>query len=72
MSTRCAARHGRDAARAQAKQSGVTLVAFLVDAAGKTVTVTVEKKAHTFLLQRMGFSKSWTVARTTRRRAVPE
>ena len=61
-----------DAARAQAKQSGVSLVAFSVDPVGKTVTVTVEKRARTLLLQRLSFTKSWTVVRTTRRRAIPE
>lgn len=59
------------AARTKAKEEGATLLAFSVDPVSKTVTVTVEKAAHTIVLQRMSFTRSWTLARTTRREAIP-
>ena len=61
----------RDDAEVKAKEEGATLVAFSVDVPGKTVAVTVEKDAHTILLQRLSFTRSWTVVRVTRTQAVP-
>ena len=60
------------AARSSAEGSGARLTGFAVSADGQTVEVTVEKTAHTLFLQRFASTRSWTVARTTRRTPVPK
>jgi hypothetical protein len=59
-----------DAAKTEAARSGATLVDFEIADDGHTVVVTVVKKAKTIVLQRIGATRSWTEARSTRRRAV--
>lgn len=58
------------AAREYAGSRGGTMTGFTVENDGRAVTVTVEKKARTLFLHRIGATESWTVARTTRRRPV--
>jgi hypothetical protein len=65
------ASQARAAAQAQANMDGVSLTGFSVSADGKTVTVTVEKRARTIVLQRLSFTRSWTLVRVTRTRPVP-
>ena len=58
------------AARAEAEHAGVEFVAFAVVNDGRSISVTVLKKAKTLFLQRIDSTKSWTEARSTRRRNV--
>lgn len=58
------------AAEAEATHAGVELVAFDVSDDGRSISVTVLKKAKTLFLQRLDATKSWTEARSTRRRGV--
>jgi hypothetical protein len=58
------------AAVEEARKAGVTVVAFAVATDGRSVTLTIEKRAPTLLVQRIGFMKSWAVVRVTRRQAV--
>lgn len=55
-----------DAARAEAVKHDVTLLGVSVSDDRKSVTVTVEKHAKTLLLHRLSWTRSWTIARTTR------
>jgi hypothetical protein len=59
-----------DAARAEAAKQGVRLIGVSLSNDGKVVTVIVEKTAKTLLLHRLSFTKSWTLIRVLRRRAV--
>jgi len=58
------------AAEAEAAHAGVTLVRFDVAPDGRSISVTVEKDAKTLVLQRISATRSWTEARSTRRRDV--
>ncbi len=58
------------AAQAEATHAGVRLVAFAVESDGRSISVTVLKKAKTLILQRIDATRSWTEARSTRRRDV--
>lgn len=58
------------AAREYTESRGATMTGFTIENDGRAVTVSVEKRARTLLLHRVGTTKSWTVARTTRRRPV--
>jgi hypothetical protein len=58
------------AARTEAGRQGVRLIGVSVANDGRSVTVVVEKTAKTLLLHRVSFTKSWTVVRVTRSRAV--
>ena len=58
------------AARAEAERAGVTFISFSVVDDGRAVAVTVEKKAKTLILHRIGSTRSWTEARSTRKRGV--
>jgi len=60
------------AASEQAETSGAIVVAFEVDAAHNVVILTLEKKARTVFLHRIGATKSWSVARATARRGIPD
>lgn len=57
-----------DAARTEAAKHGVALVALSVSPERDTVSVTIEKTAKTLILQRLSWTKSWTVVRITRTR----
>ena len=58
------------AAEAEATHAGVELVSLDVASDGRSISVTILKKAKTLILQRIDSTKSWTEARSTRRRAV--
>jgi hypothetical protein len=60
------------AAAESAKTSGASVVAFEVDVSSDVLIVTIEKKARTLLLQRIGATRSWSVARATARRGLPD
>jgi hypothetical protein len=62
----------KEAAEESARMSGARVVGFVIAADGKAVIVTVEKKAHTIILQRLGATRSWSTAQATARRAVPD
>ena len=49
---------------------GAILERFVVSTDGRDVSVTVAKKAKTIFLHRIGATKSWAEARSTRRRPV--
>jgi hypothetical protein len=57
-------------AKEYAASHGATMVGFTIENQGRAVTVTVEKRARTILLHRIGATEKWTVARTTHRRPV--
>ncbi len=59
-----------DAASAEAAKQKVKLIEATLSDDGKAVTVTVEKRAKTLFLDRISPTRSWTVARVTRSRAV--
>ena len=58
------------AAKAEAARQGVQLIGVSLSSDGRVVTVIVEKTAKTLLLHRVSFTKSWTLIRVVRRRAV--
>jgi hypothetical protein len=58
------------AAAEEATRAGARLIAFEVASDGGTVSVTVLKEAKTIFLHRISATKSWTEARSTRRRGV--
>ena len=58
------------AALAEANHAGVKLTAFSVASDGRSISVTVQKKARTLFLHRIESTRSWTEARSTRRRGV--
>jgi hypothetical protein len=58
------------AARVEAAKQGVRLIGVSLSDDGKVVTVIVEKTAKTLLVHRLSFTKSWTLVRVVRRRAV--
>lgn len=65
--------NARDAERTAsdyAKSKGATFESFTVSDDERAVFVTVSKRASTLFLHRIGPTKSWAVARTTRRRGV--
>lgn len=62
-----------EAARVEAARQGVVLITFEVlpgNGNDQIIHVVVEKKAKTLLLQRISWTKSWTVVRTDRRRTA--
>ncbi len=58
------------AAADEASRAGARLVSFTVSDDGRAVSVTVLKQAMTIFLHRIDATKSWTEARSTRRRGV--
>jgi hypothetical protein len=58
------------AAREVAESKGAVLEAFSVVENGRAVVVTVSKPAKTLFLHRIGVTKDWAVASSTRRRGV--
>ena len=58
------------AAREVAQAKGAVLQAFSVVENGNAVVVTVSKPAKTLFIHRIGVTKSWAVASSTRRRGV--
>jgi len=58
------------AARTEADRQHVQLIGVSLSHDGTIVTVIVEKTAKTLLLHRVSFTKSWTLVRVTKRRAV--
>ena len=62
-----------EAARIEAARQGVALIKFEVlpgNGGEQIVHVIIQKTAKTVLLQRLSWTKSWTVVRTDRRRAA--
>lgn len=57
-----------DAAVAEAAKHGVVLVEVSVSPERDTVSVTIEKTVKTMILQRLSWTKSWTIVRITRTR----
>jgi hypothetical protein len=62
----------KEAAEESARMNGAVVVGFEIAPGDTAVIVTVEKKAHTIILQRLGATRSWSTARATARRAVPD
>ena len=64
------AEQAEKAARAVAEQNDAVLERFEITENGTAIVVTVSKKAKTLLIHRIGFTKDWAVATSTRRRGV--
>jgi len=60
----------RSAAVEYVHSHGGSMTGFTIAPDGRSISVTVEKRAKTLFLHRIGFSKSWAIARSTRSRAV--
>lgn len=60
----------QEAAAEEASRNDARLVDFSVDGEGAAVVVTIAKKAKTLFLHRIGTTRSWSEARSTRRRQV--
>jgi len=60
----------RSAALDYVHTHGGSLTGFTISTDGRSVYVTVEKRAKTLFLHRIGFSKSWAIAHATRRRGI--
>lgn len=58
-------------ARDIAEREGAALESFDVTQNGQKIVVTVSMRAKTLILHRIGFTKDWTDARSTRSRGVP-
>jgi hypothetical protein len=60
----------KTAAAEEASRVDARLVDFSVDNEGRAVVVTIAKRAKTLFLHRIGATRSWSEARSTRRRPV--